>query len=153
MTLAGFRMSMRGRRAARAKRASAEMPSPGAMAPPRNSPRGEMQSKVVAVPKSTTMMGGWVGEEEADPSAALRDDKKRAAEDNEGAAEDDEGAAEDNNAAAELLNSSIAATQLTMRSAPTSAGLSVRMGRPVRVPGSMKRGLQAEETVGGGRRG
>ena len=57
----GLRMSMRGRRAARAKRASAEIPRPGAMAPPRNSPRGEMASKVVAVPKSMTMMGGWKG--------------------------------------------------------------------------------------------
>ena len=59
MTLAGLRMSTRGRRAARAKRASAEMPRPGAMAPPKNSPLRLMQSKVVAVPKSTTMMGGW----------------------------------------------------------------------------------------------
>ena len=58
MILAGLRMSTRGRRAARAKRASAEMPRPGAMAPPRNSPRGETTSKVVAVPMSTTMMGG-----------------------------------------------------------------------------------------------
>ncbi len=31
-----------------------EMPIPGAMAPPRYSPRAEMASKVVAVPKSTT---------------------------------------------------------------------------------------------------
>ena len=34
-----------------------------------------------------------------------------------------------------------AATQLTMRSAPASLGLSVRTGRPVLTPGSMKSGL------------
>jgi len=50
MILAGFLISTRVRRAARAKRASAEMPMPGAMAPPMNSPLAETTSKVVAVP-------------------------------------------------------------------------------------------------------
>jgi len=51
MTLPGFLMSMRGRRAVRENSASAEMPMPGAMEPPRYSPLAEMTSKVVAVQK------------------------------------------------------------------------------------------------------
>jgi hypothetical protein len=43
--------------AAREKSASALRPRPGAMAPPRYSPRAEMTSNFVAVPKSTTMHG------------------------------------------------------------------------------------------------
>src|SRR5665213_2297239 len=97
MILVGFLISTRVRRAARLKRASAEMPRPGAMAPPRNSPLRETTSKVVAVPMSTTMAG---------PPRRSK-----------------------------------AATQLTTRSAPTSLGLSVRMGRPVLTPGSMNNGL------------
>ena len=48
---------------------------------------------------------------------------------------------DDGDGARLILKRSMAATQLTMRSAPTSEGLSVRMGRPVRTPGSTKRGL------------
>jgi hypothetical protein len=82
--------------AARVKSASAEMPSPGAMAPPRNSPLAETTSKVVAVPMSTTMQG---------PAKRSK-----------------------------------AATQLQMRSAPASEGLSMRTGRPVLTPGSTNMG-------------
>ena len=65
---------------------------PGAMAPPTYSPRAETASKVVAVPKSTTMHGPpyrWT-----------------------------------------------AASALMIRSAPTSLGLSIRIGTPVLTPGS-----------------
>ncbi len=62
------------------KSASAEIPMPGASTPPIYSPRAEMASKLIAVPKSTMMHGP--------PSLAN------------------------------------AATLLTMRSAPTSCGLS-----------------------------
>jgi len=44
-------------RAARAVSASAAVAMPGAMAPPRNSPRAETHSNVVAVPRSTMMSG------------------------------------------------------------------------------------------------
>ena len=54
---AGLRTSTRGSRAARWNRASAEMPMPGQMTPPRYSPAAEIASKVVAVPKSTTITG------------------------------------------------------------------------------------------------
>ena len=53
----GREISTRGSLAARWNNASAEMPIPGQIAPPRYSPRAEMASKVVAVPKSTTMHG------------------------------------------------------------------------------------------------
>ncbi len=46
-----------GGRASRARRS--EMPSPGEITPPRYSPFAETQSKVVAVPKSTTMQASW----------------------------------------------------------------------------------------------
>ena len=58
MAVAGASSSTRNRRAAREIRASAAVAMPGAMAPPTNSPRALMQSKLVAVPKSTTMRGG-----------------------------------------------------------------------------------------------
>ena len=45
------------RRAARAKRASIETSIPGASTPPTYSPSGETMSKLVEVPKSTTMHG------------------------------------------------------------------------------------------------
>ena len=61
------------------------------MAPPRYSPASETASKVVAVPKSTTMHG---------PPKRRR-----------------------------------AATALAIRSAPSSCGLSMAIGRPVRTPG------------------
>ena len=96
ITLAGFFTSIRGSRAARLNKASAEIPSPGAIAPPINSPLGDTTSKVVAVPISTMMHA--------------------------------------------LLNRSYAATQFTMRSAPTSDGLSVSTGSPVLTPGSMNIG-------------
>ena len=54
-TWGGRANSTRGSLEALRKRASIEMEMPGAMAPPRYSPRGETASKVVAVPKSTTM--------------------------------------------------------------------------------------------------
>lgn len=57
MTCGGFRTSTRGSRAARWNSASAEIPTPGLMTPPRYSPAAEMASNVVAVPKSTTMIG------------------------------------------------------------------------------------------------
>src|ERR1019366_1073777 len=89
-----------------------------------------MQAKLVAVPKSTTMTGGW-GDEVAGCRLPV--------------------AGWEGEAAAVFLNISWAATQLTMRSAPTSAGLSVRMGRPVRTPGSTKIGLTLKlGLVGGG---
>ena len=46
------------------------------------------------------------------------------------------------------LKNSWAATQLTMRSAPTSAGLSVRMGRPVRDAGLDEERLDVEVELG-----
>ena len=64
MILAGLRMSMRGRRAARVKSASAEMPRPGAMAPPRNSPLAEIDvegGRGAEVDDDD----GWVGERSA----------------------------------------------------------------------------------------
>jgi hypothetical protein len=57
ITLPGLRMSTRGRRAARWKRASALTPTPVQITPPRYSPFLVTTSKVVAVPKSTTMTG------------------------------------------------------------------------------------------------
>src|SRR2546430_1398997 len=57
ITFPGSLISTRGSRAARAKRASDEIPSPGAMTPPRYSPFAEITSNVIAVPKSTTMHG------------------------------------------------------------------------------------------------
>ena len=48
---------MRGSRAARWNSASAEIPMPGQITPPRYSPSAEIASNVVAVPKSTTMSG------------------------------------------------------------------------------------------------
>ena len=71
---------------------------PGAMAPPRYSPRALTTSKVVAVPKSTTIA----------PSGQR----------------------------------SCAATALTIRSAPTSRGFSVRTGTPVFVPGPTTSGVR-----------
>lgn len=75
-------------------RASTEISMPGAITPPVYSPRGETASKVVAVPKSTTIAGPPY--------------------------------------------SSTAATALMMRSAPTSLGLSIRIGTPVLTPGSTR---------------
>ena len=57
MTRPGSLISTRGRRAARAKSASEAIPSPGAITPPRYSHFAEITSKVIAVPKSTTMHG------------------------------------------------------------------------------------------------
>src|SRR5688500_18446457 len=57
MTLGGRLMSTRGRRAARAKSASAEIVSPGAITPPTYSALLETRSNVVAVPKSTMIVG------------------------------------------------------------------------------------------------
>src|SRR5439155_23473684 len=57
ITFPGSLISTRGSRAARANRASAEIPSPGAMTPPRYSPFAEITSNVIAGPKSTTMHG------------------------------------------------------------------------------------------------
>ena len=55
MTRFGGESSTRGSRAVRRTSASADTPSPGAMAPPRYSPAAEITSKVMAVPASTTM--------------------------------------------------------------------------------------------------
>src|SRR5579864_1441866 len=96
MIVDGLRTSIRGSRAARWNSASAEIWTPGQIAPPRYSPFALIASSVVAVPKSTTMSG----------------------------------------ACAERPNFSYAATLLTMRSAPTSHGLSYRMGMPVLTAGS-----------------
>ena len=57
MTLRGSTSSTRRSAAAWWNNASMEMAMPGAMAPPRYSPVPEMASKVVAVPRSTTMHG------------------------------------------------------------------------------------------------
>ena len=57
ITLRGSTSSTRRSAAARANSASRLMSMPGKMAPPRYSPLAEMASKVVAVPKSTTMVG------------------------------------------------------------------------------------------------
>ena len=57
ITLRGSISSTRRRAAARAKRASRLMSIPGKIAPPRYSPLAEMASNVVAVPKSTTIVG------------------------------------------------------------------------------------------------
>ena len=54
-TLEGIVSSTLGSFAARVKRASAAICTPGAITPPRYSPFGLTTSKVVAVPKSTTM--------------------------------------------------------------------------------------------------
>ena len=48
---------MRGSRAARWNSASAEIVTPGQIAPPRYSPFAVIASSVVAVPKSTTISG------------------------------------------------------------------------------------------------
>ena len=55
--VAGLRTSMRGSRAARWNSASAEICTPGQIAPPRYSPFALIASSVVAVPKSTTISG------------------------------------------------------------------------------------------------
>ena len=57
MTDVGLRTSIRGSRAARWNSASAEIVTPGQMAPPRYSPLAVIASSVVAVPKSTTTSG------------------------------------------------------------------------------------------------
>jgi hypothetical protein len=80
ITFGGRAMLTRGSLDARKNSASRLMPMPGAMTPPRYTPSPPMTSKVVAVPKSTTMHA--------------------------------------------LFQRSKAATALTMRSAPTSRGLS-----------------------------
>ncbi len=49
-------MSTRGSLAVRRVRVSAPVRMPGAMTPPRKTPSAVMQSKVVAVPRSTTMV-------------------------------------------------------------------------------------------------
>ena len=54
---AGRPMPMRGRRAAAWCSASIERFTPGAMTPPRYAPSASTTSKVVAVPKSTTVSG------------------------------------------------------------------------------------------------
>ena len=56
-TSGGRANSTRGSLEAARKSASMEMWMPGQMAPPRYSPLGVTASKVVAVPKSTTMSG------------------------------------------------------------------------------------------------
>jgi hypothetical protein len=56
MTLLGARSSVAGSLAARRVSWSAEVRSPGMIAPPRNRASPVTQSKVVAVPKSTTML-------------------------------------------------------------------------------------------------
>ena len=61
MTRSGLRTSTFGSRAARWNSASAEIWMPGQMTPPRYSPSAEMASNVVAVPKSTTMVGAPAG--------------------------------------------------------------------------------------------
>ncbi len=53
----GLAISTRWSFEARSKSASIEIWMPGQMTPPRYSPRAEMQSKVVAVPKSTAIAG------------------------------------------------------------------------------------------------
>src|SRR5208337_4148664 len=55
--LAGILDFTRGKRAALVNSASDEIPSPGAIAPPTYSHFAEITSKVMAVPKSTTMHG------------------------------------------------------------------------------------------------
>ena len=57
MIFPGSLISMRKRRAARLKSASAEIPIPGQRTPPRYSPRSETASKFRAVPKSTATHG------------------------------------------------------------------------------------------------
>ena len=57
MTLRGGTSSTLRRPAARPKRASIDTSMPGKMAPPRYSPLALTASRVVAVPKSTTMLG------------------------------------------------------------------------------------------------
>src|SRR6185436_9732886 len=85
--------STRRNAADRAAAASEDTCTPGAIAPPRNSPLAETTSTQIDEPKSTTI-------------------------------------------AAELYLWK-AARQLTIRSAPTSLGLSTRSGMPVRTPGSI----------------
>src|SRR2546425_5063489 len=57
MAVLGRSSSILGSFAARLNRASAEIRSPGAMAPPKYSPAAVTAQMVVAVPKSTMMMG------------------------------------------------------------------------------------------------
>src|SRR2546427_11745678 len=57
MAVLGRSSSILGSFAARLNRASAEIRRPGAMAPPRYSPAAVTAQKVVAVPKSTMMIG------------------------------------------------------------------------------------------------
>ena len=57
ITVGGAVKSTLTSRAARAKRASIEISIPGASTPPTYSPAGETMSKLVLVPKSTTMHG------------------------------------------------------------------------------------------------
>src|SRR2546427_11278148 len=59
--------SILGSFAARLNRASAEIRRPGAMAPPRYSPAAVTAQKVVAVPKSTMMIGPPYRREAAPP--------------------------------------------------------------------------------------
>ena len=55
ITFLGFAISTLGSFAAAWNKASAEMPIPGQMTPPKYSQRSERTQKVVAVPKSTIM--------------------------------------------------------------------------------------------------
>jgi hypothetical protein len=57
ITLRGSMSSTARNAAARPNNASIEISMPGAMAPPMNSPLAEMMSKLVPVPKSTTIVG------------------------------------------------------------------------------------------------
>src|SRR2546422_1832741 len=57
MAVLGRSSSILGSFAARLNRASAEIRSPGAMAPPRYSPAAVTAQMVVAVPENTTAMG------------------------------------------------------------------------------------------------
>src|SRR2546422_7987301 len=66
MAVLGRSSSILGSFAARLNRASAEIRSPGAMAPPRYSPAAVTAQMVVAVPKTPMMMGPpYLGERAA----------------------------------------------------------------------------------------
>src|SRR3989475_12462256 len=69
MAVLGRSSSILGSFAARLNRASAEIRSPGAMAPPRYSPAAVTAQMAVAVPKSTMMMGPPYWREGAAPFA------------------------------------------------------------------------------------
>src|SRR5262249_10251358 len=92
ITLGGLVNSTLSSCAARRDSASTEISIPGAIAPPTNSPRALTASKLVEVPKSTTIA--------APPYRCT------------------------------------AASEFMIRSLPTSLGLSLRIGTPVRTPGS-----------------